>query len=205
MKSVTWAQFFSWIKYDNLEDLVSAISDKTNLIFSPDALKYECFVPITIAYEDINKSFLTHSEFPREKSFLTFCILLPIIILILALYRKCFEYQKQNQKKLYMTPYIFCIIVLLSVIPQYLLNIDWGRWMTATIICTFFGILYLFYSDCMEMKKSIVALSSFLRNHRCLQLLTLIYIASLDQFAGRGFLSQVNVIWNWFNESFHFL
>lgn len=195
--SFLWFQFFSYVIYEDVSSMVASLSQKTNLNVNAEAVYYECFATVTDAYKAINtKFFLENGEFPREKLFLTICILMPIVVIILSLYGKCFSDLKNKHKKIISTPYIYCALANLAVLPQFILNIDWGRWLTALTINVFFEILYLSYMGFPEIITALRSLSHYVKEHKETAVFCIIYLSFLDKFGASGFLPQVNVLWD---------
>lgn len=195
--SFLYFQFFSYVKYEDATSMSKTLSQKTDLYIETTAIHYECFASVADAYKKINTKFLlTNGEFPREKLFLTFCILAPSFIIVLAIYAKCFSLLKYKQIKIIKMPYLYCILINLAVLPQFILNVDWGRWLTALIINIFFGIYYLTYLEFPEMIKALQALNAYIIKHKETATFCIIYLTLLDKFGARNFLSQVDMLWN---------
>lgn len=191
-------QFFSHTNFNNVSEIVGEISLKTDLPIAAPALDLECFQSVAVAFQSINRHFLMGDELPREKIFFTLCLIIPIVVLILAIYLKCDEYRKKQNIEILKTPYMYYIILPAAVIPQYLLNVDWGRWMRATVIVFFIGILYLFHKKDKGMMLAMERLNDFIQKHKFLCLLIIIFMASLDKFTERQFISEVDTFTRYF-------
>ncbi len=197
--SFLWFQFCSYVKYADATSMVAALSGKTDLYVESDAVYYECFATVIDAYKDMNTSFfLANGEFPREKLFLTIFLLAPIFVLVLAVYWKCLLCVRNKNEKIMKTPYLYCAFVNLAVMPQFVLNVDWGRWLTALVINAFFGILYLSYLEFTEMKKALGVLGNYVEQHKETAVFCILYLASLGKFGARNFLPQVDMLWKMF-------
>lgn len=192
-----WFQFCSYVRYTDASSMVAALSRKTDLYVEQEAVYYECFATVIDAYKDINTSFfLTNGEFPREKLFFTIFLLVPLCSMVLAIYWNCFSMIKVKQKKIIKAPYLYCILVNMAVLPQFMLNVDWGRWFTALVINVFFGILYMSYLEFSEMKSTLGLFGGYIQQHKEAAIFCVLYLSSLDKFGARGFLRQVNILWN---------
>ena len=179
--------------------MVAALSGKTDLYVESDAVYYECFATVIDAYKDMNTSFfLANGEFKKEKLFLTIFLLAPIFVLVLAVYWKCLLCVRNKNEKIMKTPYLYCAFVNLAVMPQFVLNVDWGRWLTALVINAFFGILYLSYLEFTEMKKALGVLGNYVEQHKETAVFCILYLASLGKFGARNFLPQVDMLWKMF-------
>lgn len=190
-------QFFSYTKYNNLSEMIKHLNMKTNLHISDTAIDLELFQPISVAYNTLNKSFLTGDEFPREKSFFTLLLLLPLFVIILAILLKCRDYRKSKSIFILNAPYIYYLLLTFCIIPQFVLNVDWGRWMTSTTIFIFIGIFYLAYKKDPGILLALGKLTTFVSSHMFLCLILLIFTASLGKFNGREFINGVNTLAEW--------
>lgn len=191
-------QFFSYTNFNSSSEMANVISLKTDLPISQMTLEFGCFQSVIVAFQSINRHFLLGSEFPREKTFFTLCLMMPVVVLVLAIYLKCDEYRKERNIGILKVPYMYYIILPVAVLPQYLLNVDWGRWMRATVIVFFAGILYLTYKRDEGILRAMEKLNKFISEHKFLCLLCIIFMASLDKFTERPFIDEVDTITGYF-------
>lgn len=187
-------QFFSSVNFSSAEEMTEFLMQKTDLQIQEMAIDFELFQPISVAFELLNTRFLTGEEMPRERAFVLLILLIPILVLVMALYMKCFRVRKENKIGMLKMPYIYYLLIGCAIIPQFLLNIDWGRWMLATMIVVFTGIFYLTYKKDAGMVSAMERLTVWLDTHKFVGLLVLAHIAGLGKFNGRGALAEVNTI-----------
>ena len=187
-------QFCTDIKFDNAEEMNAILQQRTNLYIKVKALDLELFQPVSTAYELLNKPFL--KNLPREKAFLTLLILVPMIIMFMGLYMKCQEYRKEKGKAIFSCPYIYYILLPLSILPQFVLNIDWGRWMLSNNIVIVFSVLYLTYKQDEGMTLAVSKLSEWIRKRKLLSLFLILYVCGLDK-AGGMFMGEVEYLIEW--------
>lgn len=192
--SFIFFQFFAYIKFESVEEVVSAVSLRSDIAIDFQSIDYEFFQPISAAYDSIMKDFL--NSVPRERTLLTLVILSPLIILITALYLKCQEDRKKNREHIMGKPYFYFILSNFAIIPQFALNMDWGRWMISLYITIFFGILYLIYQKDRGMLKALDALSEFINTHSFASAILIVYLAGLSKFFGFSFIPEVNTLFS---------
>lgn len=188
-------QFFAWTYFDNAVEMAEFLEKKTDLPIAEAAIDYELFQSVLGAYIKVNLGYLRGSELPREKTVLTAILLTPVILIIIYLFTKCIE--NSNSEKWYKQPYIYLVLISMFIIPQYVLNVDWGRWMIATSIIVFSELFYLLYKKDDAMTLALTNFTSFLMKHKIFAVFLIIYVASLDKFDQRIFMGQVNQIVGW--------
>ncbi len=187
-------QFCTSINYTSTDELYAVLSTQTDMEILTDALQFEFFESIFTTFQIINVPFLTNTEFPREKTFLTLVLLLPVIVIITALYLKCIEHQVHTKHSFFKSPYIPFLVIPLAILPQFILNVDWCRWLTATVLVVFFGIFYLAYKQDKGMYLALEKLNNFLQKHQTLAIVTLLYLALITQWGARDFMPEVDTI-----------
>ena len=192
-----WFQFFSYVNYSSASEMAEAIREKSDIYVNELALHYEFFASISEAYNDLNILFLTGTEYPREKTLLVLLIFLPIGIILSALYSLCLRESKKNMGRAYAfkTPYIYCLLSNFIVLPQFILNVDWGRWMTALVFNLFFEVFYLYHAYGKEMRAAIQRLSLFIRENKPLAVMCVLYFTVFDKFGSREYLPQIENFW----------
>ena len=122
-------------------------------------------------------------------------MLLPLLVVFTALYLKCFALARAAGKRLWGTPYPWYLLVLLCAAPEFLLNVDWGRWQTALIIDIVFGVLWLADAGFAEMRAALAALGRRAERHRFAAGLVVLYLASLDRFHAATFPAEAENLW----------
>lgn len=193
-------QFFSYTIFSTPQDMIQALSKKTNLNISSIAIRLEMFEPVTAAYNEVVKKFLSES-LPRERTLLTMCLMVPIVLIILSLYMKCIENQITERKQFLSKPYMYYILLEFAVLPQFLLNVDWGRWMLAFNIVMFFGVFYLAYKQDQGMLYAVEKLSSFIRRNSFMVIIIVIYLATLGNYEEWKWIPPVDSIMYWIDQN----
>ena len=186
-------QFGTYVDFQDVDDMYKIVSSKTDLYINKDTFYYECFAPISAAYKNLNLDFL-RTFYLREKTFLIFALMLPIVVVVCAIYIKCFSITKEKGEKIWKTPYLYFILIQIIILPQFILNIDWGRWMTAITVNTFFGIFYLCYKHFREMESALEALTIFIEKHSFVAIMTIVYLASYSKL--ESLPSMIKPLWD---------
>lgn len=195
-------QFASSVNFSSVDKLSAEISSQTDLEIWNGAIYYEFFTSISDAYMELVIPFLTGDECPRINLLLVFVFLLPLIVILFSVYRMAISLQPKVRK----SSALWCLIVSSAVLPQFILNIDWGRWIVSVFIVLFFGLFYLIYVDNREMIITMQRLDQFIQKHWCLGMLTIIYLSLFTKMTGRGFLKESSwliTVLNTLSESVH--
>lgn len=191
-------QFFSNTIYGSASEMTALLSTKTDLPITEMAIDLELFEPVSVAFDSINKGFLLGSELPRERTLITFILVCPIILIFIGLYLHCFcEQRNSSRKTVFVKPHLYLVLLLLTIIPQYLLNVDWGRWMICTNLILFSGFFFLLWKGDEYAIRAMTCLNQWIKKHWVIAIFVVIYTAGLGKYNGRGFISQVNSITNW--------
>jgi Ca2+/Na+ antiporter len=135
--------------------------------------------------------------FPRERFFFTILLTGPVIILFIALYRKCFAVNKLSGKSVLSAPYIYFLSLLFIILPQFILNVDWGRWLASVSICLFMGFLFLLWKKDRGAVEACAKLSEWVMNHKWVSLAVIIYIAGLSKLDHYALIKESGNITRW--------
>lgn len=182
--SFLYFQFCTKISFKNIDELQEYLSKKTNLPINAGASSYEYFTSTSDVWKVVNIPHMQGGWYPRERLYLTVWLLLPIIVMIYAVWTKAL--QKEKKECLLLSPYTYMILSQLLILPEFILNVDWGRWYIAIAAVSFFQILYLNYREDEGMQDALVALSFFVKRHKVLCAPVLLYLASLSKFQEWG-------------------
>ena len=187
-------QFFSHVNFESADAAAGYLRDRTDIFVDPKVIEWELFRPVTYVYDFLNIPFLTGEEYPRERLIMTFIVLLPVLIILFAFYRKAVCCGNASGRSAFRMSYPYYVLMLMFIVPQFLLNVDWGRWLLATGILAFSEIFYLVYKKDSGILSGIDGLTLFLGNHKLAAALCLVYIAAQGNFLGRSFIPSVNSI-----------
>lgn len=182
--SFLYFQLRTKISFNNVSDLQEYLLNKTNLPINGDALSYEYFSEIKDVWKAVNVPHMMSGWCPRERLYLTVCLLIPIVIMIYAIWMKAFQTEKK--KPIFLSPYTYILLSQLLVVPEFILNVDWGRWYIAIAAVSFFQILYLNYRGDEGINEAFLALNFFVNRHKVLCAAVLFYLASLSKFQEWG-------------------
>ena len=191
-------QFGSRINFDNAEQMANYIGRNTNIPICFDALDDEFFKPRAQIYTELNIEYY-NDTLPRESTIVTIIVLVPLIIMFIGLYAKCIKSYKSRHlnKSILSSVYVYFLSLLVIIIPQFVLNVDWGRWMVSETVLLFMGFLFLLWMKDEGAIEAGSALSNWINRHRFVSILVLAYIAGLNKFDHYVFIKQVRNIMQW--------
>lgn len=181
-------QFVSSLKFNNAEEMAVALQNKSDITINAEALYFEFFGPLQELFY-FPKLYLTQGEYPREKCILLFIFLLPFLILMLYIAFHAIS-SENTAGHFYTSPLSYCLVSLLFVVPQFLLTVDWGRWMTAFTTCAFFMVFYGIFIKNIGISKTMVSISKFLSSQPYLALFILLLLGSMRKFEARVITSD---------------
>lgn len=195
--SFAFFQFFSSVRYSNPAEFVKALSEHGEIAVGNSAAEeivwYELFATPKEFYK-LFMGFQSGTEYPREKTLMILILLSPVLCVLSGIYYKCFEYNHAKGRKRLLNRYTWCILLHFCVLPQFLLNVDWLRWMTALTFLSFFTILFLVYVEDDGMTYTIERFSLYLNKHKFLFILILVYLSALNVFGAREFPLEANAL-----------
>lgn len=121
--------------------------------------------------------------------------MIPLILIISGIYAVCIKEITKRKESVFKYPYVYCLAINLAVLPQFLLNVDWGRWTLAVTANLFFQILYLYYMDFEEMRTAMKRLDLFIGRNKALAVMCLLYLTIFDKFEDRVYFEQIEKVW----------
>ena len=189
--SFLFFQFGTSVHFSNAAEMTAQIQSITDLNVKEAALHYEFFSPLSEAFRELNIPFLTGKEHPIAKTGLLCVLLLPIIGIIGTVFVKCLKKGQRITK-----PYFYCLIVNLAVLPQFVLNVDWGRWMAAVEMVLFFEIFYMYYVGFVEIKQTIGELGCFVQRYMPICIFCVLYLNLFNKFEDRIYFVQLERLWD---------
>ncbi len=181
-------QFKTNLRYESVEELFAQLENHTNIDMTVGTLTCEYVMDTRKRWQAFTYPFLfTGNEHPREKVFLLVLILFPLIIMFICLWKKLLAGEIRHL--------VFWILLSdLAVLPMFILNMDWGRWLAALGAVQFFQIFYLMYTQPAGAKKAMVSLQAFVTDHRLLCMLFLIYLMPLGKIHGFTFPAEADTL-----------
>ena len=192
--SFIYFQFFKpGVPVGGLEVINEKMIEKLDFGFSQDMIQTEYFGNIEYHIETYVKPSL---DFLIDQTITTFIFLSPIIFIIYWLFFRMYHYTASMFEKIMI---IIIILTPLSRLPLLPFTIDWGRWISSTIICQFGIIFYLIYSGYLPLKKTIGDFEYRIRNtdHYLLFLLILVlYLGRIGKMGKYPLLSETYTILN---------
>jgi hypothetical protein len=81
----------------------------------------------------------------------------------------------------------------LSVVPEFILNIDWGRWLAAMSFTQYVMVFLCVYHKYGDGTKAMEELGTFAKKYPVVIVCLLVYLYKLGNF-DEGFMDAVNLI-----------
>lgn len=181
-------QFKTNLRYQSSDELFAKLEAHTDIDMTVGTLDCEYFMDIRKRWETFTYQFIFLSnEHPREKMLLLTLILFPLIILFICLWKKIYDSEIHRA--------VFWILLSdLAILPMFILNMDWGRWLAAFGCVQFFQIFYLIYTQPAGAQKAMDSLTAFVKKHGLLCILFLIYLMPLGKIHGFKFPAEVDTL-----------
>ena len=175
--SFIYFQFFSFVKFDNTQDVSAALKSMTDMPFYNETIDLELFRSLSYFYEKLMIPCLLEDH-PRELLCLILLLLLPLAVLFYYIYKTAWISQKGVQW--YKNEYLYCLLINLVVLPQFILNVDWGRWLIAVGTMVFFEIFLLVYLGNKGIIRTLSKMNYLVKKHYLLCLILIVYFAKLQ-------------------------
>jgi hypothetical protein len=123
--------------------LEAYVQGRTDIPMNSDPVRYEYYSTIGSTYEAINKPFIYNSEgmeLPSVRLMLTIAVVSPMLVIWYIFWKGAYECgvqmsgQKGKIKSMMCNPVFYVIMTFCMILPQFILNLDWGRWCRAICI-----------------------------------------------------------------------
>lgn len=177
--------------------LEAYIQSRTDIQYSPEALTYEYYSTLSNTYDSINKYFLSNTsdaELPVIQLVLQGVLLTPILWIWFDFWKNgwCYYSKKLKNrggnsiKRLFLNPILYVVLCFMMVIPEFVLNVDWGRWVRVVFIAQFaaiFAMIYLRKEWALEFLK---ITETKLKEHKILSCFLLVYLGIIGGFTSRA-------------------
>lgn len=175
--------------FSNVQEMTHYLDQNTSLEYLPFPLELEYFLPLSKAFKMVTSNIISPYSY-RLSTFITAILLSPVIFIILSLWYYCMR--RQTLKSSLSLPYLPAVLSLLLFLPQYIFNIDWGRWSIALNTYAFFATLYLYYTGFPKMQEAFQKAEKYILKYSYLSIALLIYVALLSRFLSIVPLAEVN-------------
>ena len=189
-------QFCSYTNFSSASEMADTLSKMTDLPISEKAIDLELFQPLSEAFAYLNKGFI-ESRLPRERAFFTMLLISPVIIIFIGLYGKCLRLAKKENKNTLHSIYFYFVALLLFIIPQFMFNVDWGRWMISESIVLFSGFFFLIWKKDKNALKALESFGSWILKHNVIGIVSLVFVCGLARIETFSYIKQVTDIVEW--------
>ncbi len=184
-------QFFTNTNFADFTEMVAYIRQNSHLEINPLPLRFEYFSEFSESYRLVEEHISGINQ-PRLTVLMNLVILSPMILILASIwYDSMKEFKKKN---LLCSPYLLPLLFVLNTLPQFLLNVDWGRWFSVVFLYLFFATLYMHYKAYPEMLSVFKKADSYFAKHPMMVALILLFIAALSKFQEIGMLKEAQNI-----------
>ncbi|MBQ7542433.1 MAG: hypothetical protein IJT44_09115 [Clostridia bacterium] len=184
-------QFFSTLRFANVEEMYAALAAHTDIRMGKRSMEYEYFLPLSDAFGLVEN--VLHSEHRRLDMLVELVLLSPLLF---ALVYAVIRYNRISKKlRELLNGFNLSLLTVLFIVPQFLLNVDWGRWLTAIAIDVAF--IFAYWLHCGDKRMTALAkdLSERLVRNPLPYALLVLYLAMLGVFAVEGPSENVNSLY----------
>ena len=185
-------QFLDTIKFNSAEEMVSYLKLRSDIPINEYPIQTEFFGSIKSLYGFMMGS-LMGTESLREHLFTLLIFLLPLVILILRIVFGIIK-KETSQKPIIRSAFLLSSLTLLFVIPQFIMNVDWGRWLTTEFLTVIFLITYFAYKGNPAVIDTLETVSAEIKQHKLRFTAVLIYCSVFSAFEARYFSSDLGYI-----------
>ena len=154
-------QFISTIQFASAEEMFDALQARTDVEMSISALRYEYFLPLRDSYVLVDDTI--HNQSGRLKVLFELFFLIPLLYMAACVLIRYERHGKGLRR--FRNSFDLSLLTLLFVVPQFVLNVDWGRWMTAVLIDFTFILAYLLYCEDAQFSAMAEDLSERIRRN----------------------------------------
>lgn len=184
--------FFSYVKFETMDQMVSYVENRTNLVNNPGGIYMEYFSGL---YGMFDNCFAI--DYYRIAGILQVVIIWPLVLLGSYIAVTAIGYWREKKIKWRFSPYPYLALFNLIYIPVFLFECDWGRWFAAIITTKTIEFLYLFYIKDEGMLCAVEKLGRFIKNKEFLVGMVLLYLAALEKFGSARLLEVVERLYEW--------
>ena len=172
-------QFFAAPSFANLQETYAEPRRHTDISMGKKAIDFEYFLPLREAYTLVTAAL--HDTHRRFDLLLELLLLSPLLF---ALAYAVLRYNRGNKKpRELLNGFNLSLLTVLFIIPQFLLNVDWGRWLTAMTVDTAFIFAYRLYIGDEKLAQLAKDLSERLRKNPAPYVLLILYLHMLSVFS----------------------
>lgn len=172
-------QLFNTIIFNNADEMIAALQKRTDVTIDRKPIQLEYFSSMKSSY-DLVTNFLGY--FIREKFLLQIILLIPVLFTVLYVVFKFLNTSnntKTNSTNLKVRN-ILSFLTIYLVVPQFVLNVDWGRWMISITVFLFFFILYFAYKGDCSMNNTLESISVMIKKKPYIAVLLIIYASMFN-------------------------
>ncbi|MCI2049622.1 MAG: hypothetical protein LKJ76_07870 [Lachnospiraceae bacterium] len=203
--------------YGSVKALSKAITKGTdiNIDTSADALRYEYFSDMGTTYRSTMYGLIKNEygyNLPLIHTALTIVFTMPAIVILLWLWKNIWKRGrsavlpgagKRKLSLLLRNPVTWIFLGFLFILPEFALNVDWGRWFLAAGITWFACLFIVLACDLAGARSILVRPSQYIAAHPWLTAGVLVYTATLGKFHDLTWLPLTEDALNYFKLFIH--
>ena len=172
-------QFISTVPFSSAEEMLAALQTHTDAQMAAKAIEFEYFAPPQDAYYLVTKMIFDRSG--RMMMLIELCLLSPLVCMIAYVIARYGRSGKGLRR--FRNGFDLSLLTILFIVPQFLLNQDWGRWITAMAIDLAFILFYRLYRDDAQLAEIAEGLSKRLQKNPLPAVLVIVYLGVLQKYA----------------------
>ena len=172
-------QLYSTLKFETAEEMIRYLKSHTDIIIKEEAVTAEYFGTTGTLFGYVLKYFAEGKNL-RETFFVYFLFAAPQVIVFARVFLNN-GFRLPGKKGVNLS--LLSLSTLMFLLPQFLLNVDWGRWTMSGVTTVYFCIFYLSYIRETSMTDALTAFSKELKEKPTGFVILLIYKSVFDVFA----------------------
>lgn len=173
------------------------IKSKTDMSCATGPLMNEYYQPLNEVWESINFPYFIHDGadhtrfLPWISTAFTVLLIMPLVVMLIVFWKHQWRMYKNKGLSFWKNPISWICLSFTSIIPDMLLNIDWGRWFLAILFVQFTLVFYMIYKDYGDARKLILVTSMWVKSHMGLAICFVVYLSLLGNFYDCSFFDIV--------------
>lgn len=173
------------------------VKSKTDMSCATGPLVNEYYKPLKDVWESLNLHFFIHDGadhtrfLPWISTAFTVLLLMPLVVILIVFWKHQWRNYKEKGLGFWKNPISWICMSFTAIIPDMLLNIDWGRWFLAILFVQFTLVFYMIYKDYGDARKLILATSGWVKTHIGLSVCFVVYLALLGNFYDCSFFDII--------------
>lgn len=173
------------------------VKSKTDMSCATGPLVNEYYKPLKDVWEDINFHYFIHDGadasrfFPWISTAFTIVLIMPLVVLLIVFWKHQWRMYKDKGLSFWKNPISWICLSFTAIIPDMLLNIDWGRWFVAILFVQFSLVFYMIYKELGDARVLVLKTADWVNHNLGLAICFIVYLSLLGNFYDCSFLDIV--------------